>query len=68
MTPNSTKITNMIETGFTYLRDMLAKVEITVKDNFKIRVQSDRFFIAQLLYKTSSSYNCPSILTTQDVY
>ena len=26
----------MIETGFTYLRDMLVKVEVTVKDNTKI--------------------------------
>ena len=33
MTPNSTKIMNMIETVFTYLRDMLAKVEVSVKDN-----------------------------------
>ena len=36
MTPNSTEITNVIETGFTYLRNMLAKVEVTIKDNTKI--------------------------------
>ena len=33
VTPNSTEITYIIETGFTYLRNMLAKVEVTIKDN-----------------------------------
>ena len=41
MTPNSTKITDMIETGFTYLRDMLAKVEVTVKETPRLRTVSD---------------------------
>ena len=31
--PNSKEITYIIETGFTYVRNMLAKVEVTVKDN-----------------------------------
>ena len=33
MKPNLMEITNMIETGFTYLRNMLTKVEVTIKDN-----------------------------------
>ena len=32
----------MMETGFTYLRNMLAKVEVTVKDSTKITTVSDR--------------------------
>ena len=31
----------MIETGFTYLRNMLAKVEVTVKDKPRLRTVSD---------------------------
>ena len=40
MTPNSTEITYMVETGFAYLRDMLAKVEVTtiwVRDKAGVR-------------------------------
>ena len=33
---DSTDITFMIETGFAYLRNILAKVEVKVKDNTKI--------------------------------
>ena len=33
MMPNTTEITYMIETGFTHLRNMLAKIEVAVKDN-----------------------------------
>ena len=36
MTPNSKEVTYIIETGFTYLRNMLAKVEVTIKDKTKI--------------------------------
>ena len=32
----SMEVRNMLETGFTYLRNMLAKVEVTIKDNTKI--------------------------------
>ena len=32
VTPNSTEITYIIETGFTYLSNKLAKVEVTIKD------------------------------------
>ena len=32
VTLNSTNITFMIETGFAYLRNMLAKVQVTVKE------------------------------------
>ena len=33
MAANSTEITYIIETGFAYLRNMLTKVEVAVKDN-----------------------------------
>ena len=41
MTPNSTEITLLVETGFAYLRNMLAEVEGTVKTTPRLRKVSD---------------------------
>ena len=56
MALNSMEITYMIETGFAYLRNMLAKVEVTVKDKqFNWKMADDPI---SLLFSANNNKVC----------